>query len=556
MSWPRIAVAQGNIVPDSSFEMLKEIPYDGCLARKDSFNRYSLHWFDPTAGSSGPNLLSLHYKNGVLKLPYVDLSSCGEKSTCNFNEFILQPKSGSNFVSILYWYNGNEFSPVRFYKEYLETPLYKIEKNSKYKISFYYSRFNPKFQYSKFSPFGMFFSKNKLLNLNLNSDDSMRTDFRHQVFPNVEFDNLFYPSNIPQSNRIWVHTDTIIKLTLDYQYLTMGYFGRIPRIDYSKDSSNYCMIISTIYLDDLSITPYPCIVGPDTLCYGSRIPYTSTVPGPRYWSLSASGKDTLTTADTVFFDTENWTRLYSFGAGWVDSIIPVIFNPPNKSHSLFQTNCANEFKCIGYNAKPGYTVEWSNHITGNIQCNISKGRYITQISTVYGCNFSDTWEVKIIDTPDLRPIDTIVCNETQSVQAIQIPLNPAYIYTMNGAAKSSPFQLEQGRYYVVARDTAGCRSATFWNSAVDCKPVVYIPNSTGKNSINKTFAPSILYCKSAELSIYNRWGELVYRETSKNPEWKPSEQAIIAGSNYAYKLVVYAQNSDAVLHFSGIITVL
>lgn len=82
--------------------------------------------------------------------------------------------------------------------------------------------------------------------------------------------------------------------------------------------------------------------------------------------------------------------------------------------------------------------------------------------------------------------------------------------------------LESGTIYVTGKDASGCMNTdslfiTVKKNEVFFVPNVFSPNGDGKNDI---FLPRI-YCdfSLAEFSIYNRFGQRVYRTTEKDKGW-------------------------------------
>jgi gliding motility-associated-like protein len=90
--------------------------------------------------------------------------------------------------------------------------------------------------------------------------------------------------------------------------------------------------------------------------------------------------------------------------------------------------------------------------------------------------------------------------------------------------------------------------------------IVFIPNAFTPDfagpSDNEGFKAHISGEKSMQLTIFNRWGEIMFQTTDKNEKWNGIYKGVpVQQDVYAYALKVTALN-DEVYEYSGTITLI
>jgi gliding motility-associated-like protein len=128
-------------------------------------------------------------------------------------------------------------------------------------------------------------------------------------------------------------------------------------------------------------------------------------------------------------------------------------------------------------------------------------------------------------------------------------LNPSYYYST-----------DTGSYVVTLNVTTnhGCTNSFSYPVVVGPDLIVFIPNAfTPDNagpSFNEGFKAIISGDKSMELTIFNRWGEIMFQTTDKNKEWDGTYKGLpVQQDVYAYSLKVTSLNDDPYT-YSGTIT--
>ena len=79
---------------------------------------------------------------------------------------------------------------------------------------------------------------------------------------------------------------------------------------------------------------------------------------------------------------------------------------------------------------------------------------------------------------------------------------------------------------VITEPVCGFNSETFYE-VVNLPCDVFLPNILTENGDGMndalSFGEALIYYQSAEVLVYNRWGDLVYEDTSYATDWVPSD---------------------------------
>ena len=121
--------------------------------------------------------------------------------------------------------------------------------------------------------------------------------------------------------------------------------------------------------------------------------------------------------------------------------------------------------------------------------------------------------------------DTFVCNAQQPLMLSVA--NYKNIIWQNGSTKNNFLVVKGGEYAVTVKNNFGCTASDTINIEEHCEDVVQMPNSFTPNGdgIDDEFggitnSPEGL--KIYTISIYNRWGQLVFASNEYNKKWNGS----------------------------------
>ncbi len=173
---------------------------------------------------------------------------------------------------------------------------------------------------------------------------------------------------------------------------------------------------------------------------------------------------------------------------------------------------------------------WSNGaITPSIHV-ATAGEYTVLASTNEGCQDNSTTLLNVTFTPELpAPLDSIICPDMPMLLSVADTF-PHYLWNTGDTTSSISIQ-DSGNYYVTAFNACGSDSTTFNIGSWDIETFnIFTPNGDG---LNDTFKVRGLRDGTWTLQVYNRWGQLQYKNTDYQNEW---DGASISPGNYFYEL--------------------
>ncbi len=195
------------------------------------------------------------------------------------------------------------------------------------------------------------------------------------------------------------------------------------------------------------------------------------------------------------------------------------------------------------------TNENSSHI--KVQ---TKGLYI--IETIHPfCSNKDSIYVNQLSQPEVNlGIDTSLCNYELKLNTTEIG---SYLWS---TGETRPFILvnEPGKYSLTvsrnncnATDTVNVKLCEEMNHFV---PNAFSPNDDNINDIFKVYGSSIAVI---EMEIFNRWGELIYKSTGKDPSWDGTyKNSPCMESIYFYRLFIKGKKAGTVANLKGSLTLI
>jgi len=186
---------------------------------------------------------------------------------------------------------------------------------------------------------------------------------------------------------------------------------------------------------------------------------------------------------------------------------------------------------------PGATYRWQDGRAAPTYLVSSPGRYRLRVTSSQGCVAQDSVDVVAAPVPELRLVaDTLLCDRLQPVvlRPNAQPAGSTFWWSDNSTQDFLAVR-QPGTYALEVRSAAGCvaRRTVRVRAAQlgECTPVL-IPNVITPNGdpANEFFSPKGLAVGEWDLTIHNRWGQLVYQQSRYDQRWNASGQA--AGSYY------------------------
>jgi gliding motility-associated-like protein len=208
-------------------------------------------------------------------------------------------------------------------------------------------------------------------------------------------------------------------------------------------------------------------------------------------------------------------------------------SPPSVSATSVSGNCGLPNASATANATGGsgnYAYTWSNGATGNAVTGLTAGNYTVVVTDQNGCTASTQVAVSI--TPASGA--SLIANDTllESGDSVNLQVLGANSYLWSPATglscsncpsvNASP--LTSTIYQVTGNDSSGCNYLLKVRLDVEIKlneifvPDAFSPNNDGNN--DKLFVRGSI--KDFTFSVFNRWGEVVFRTQNQSTGWDGS----------------------------------
>jgi len=294
-------------------------------------------------------------------------------------------------------------------------------------------------------------------------------------------------------------------------------------------------------------------IGPDTsFCAGSTIILQSGLQLPNTDFLWNNGSTTSTTA--IQEGGIYWLKV-SNACGIASDTLFATKNP------LPVINLdKNNFLCQGtnraLNAGSGYkNYLWNDGSTFSTLLVSNTGVYFVKVTDNNSCIGSDTVRIIRMTIPPSKFLssDTTIC----SYGFISIKPSTdfkSYLWS-NGGIENSITAKQAGLYWLEVKDEDGCTGRdTLLLMTTSCPNGFYVPTAFTPNNdgVNDFFKPVIFGdIKSYSFTIYNRYGEIVFRSTDPMKSWEGTYKEMRQNSTVFTWTCTYQLEGDPVRSAKG-----
>lgn len=233
------------------------------------------------------------------------------------------------------------------------------------------------------------------------------------------------------------------------------------------------------------------------------------------------------TYSVTYTDSNNCSSSATFTLTEPDQILTITKNIiPVRCYK--DTNSSISLNASG--GTPPYIYNWSDGSSGSSLLSIGAGSYSVTVIDSFGCSLNDVINITEPDSLYLSLYSPILFNghnvsfANVNDASIDLTVNGGtypftYIWS-NGTSSEDLSDISAGFYSVIVIDTNGCKasaSITLTQPFVLAIPQGYSPNSDGKNDFFVIHGIEA-YPKNV-LTIYNRWGNIVYSKEGYFNEW-------------------------------------
>ncbi|MEO0898433.1 MAG: gliding motility-associated C-terminal domain-containing protein [Bacteroidota bacterium] len=209
-----------------------------------------------------------------------------------------------------------------------------------------------------------------------------------------------------------------------------------------------------------------------------------------------------------------------------------------------------------------YSYSWSN---GTVEANlwdVEAGSYDVTITDDEGCTSTSTFDIeegsKISVSALVEPNQGTIGGK---IEASALGGQEPYVFIWNDSIEGNVLEnLPEGEYKLRVVDANGCQQDTLFNvpyqaptlsEVCEEKEMGFSPNNDG---VNDTFEiPCLSQFPENTLEIYNRWGQLIFEQSSYDQSWDGTlEGAPLPEATYFWVLTI--QERGRLLQIDGTIT--
>jgi gliding motility-associated-like protein len=227
-------------------------------------------------------------------------------------------------------------------------------------------------------------------------------------------------------------------------------------------------------------------------------------------------------------------------------------------HLKCYMDSTGEVACLPVGGTAPYEYNWS---TGDATQTISAllaGTYMVNVTDANGCAASETVEVR---QPELLKVS--LTSPTQfngfnvsmhngsdgSIETIVTGGNPPFNFNWsNNSTIEDPLNLGSGTFTVLCTDANGCRTAgnITLTAPLDLEmPTGFSPNADGSNDL--FVVHGIEAYPSNYLTVFNRWGNIVYSTAMYNNSWNGNNSEGEALPDATYFVLLEINGQEKVL---------
>ncbi len=264
-----------------------------------------------------------------------------------------------------------------------------------------------------------------------------------------------------------------------------------------------------------------------------------------------------TTPNITVSSPGNYKVLVSTPLGCAKERNVIIYETPQITTDLEKVLCEGSQVTLSptITGRGAYSYVWSNGATGNSITVKTAGTYTLNVAQDR-CTNSVSINVTQRPYPSILR-DEVACFDRPLVAGV-LDNGLQYYWPHTGERTRAVSVSAIGTYAVQISNIYGCTKTRKFNVTGPCNPQVYAPTmfTPNKDNVNDTFQISMDGGQILGLAIYNRWGELLYYQTSAAPQWdgKTKDNDCLDGA-YPYVLYYKTTRDNTVQEYKGVIAI-
>lgn len=308
----------------------------------------------------------------------------------------------------------------------------------------------------------------------------------------------------------------------------------------------------------IEFIPYPTIFSDTLICndtlsianvsaYGNSVIWTSSDPSNVHFL-----PDDATMLATVIFDQPGTYTLTMTDKKCLNPVSTdiTLAIPPQILQDTFA--CNYQFAISGTVSNnggiwssPDPEIRFTNVLLANPIVQATSAGLYTVVFTDNSCQLSESFQIDFIADPSVIAMDTTICSgDVVSLLALGAPQNDSYLWSDGTTGPTTSVSID-GNYIVVASNECGFASDTATVVSIPC--TITVPNIIVMSSTSGNNALYIDYAgvQTFEISIVNRWGNVVFSSTNPQIVWDGTQNGTVLDEGvYSYILNVTLVNDQ------------
>lgn len=297
-------------------------------------------------------------------------------------------------------------------------------------------------------------------------------------------------------------------------------------------SDGFCTRSDTMFAE-YTIPTNPNLPPENSICSTDSVYIDASVINASYlWNTGATSPD-------IFIDSTGEYYVDIQQGGCLNRYLSNLYVTPEPVLNLGDdvTVCADEIVALNTNLE-GFETYWSTTENSSVIQITTPGTYSVRV-TDGPCNVFDTVTVLHNPLPVLPTRYRKVCPNDSLL--LNLSKYAKEIVWSDGLNSLTRYVLANDKFDVVLINEFDCEAAFHIDIDLDydCPDPIYVPNAftPDGDGINDVFKPVMPGVKLLSFSIYNRWGELIYKTTDSNEGWDGDYREIEAkGDVYVWRM--------------------
>lgn len=287
---------------------------------------------------------------------------------------------------------------------------------------------------------------------------------------------------------------------------------------YVNASIGNCITSDTIHITD---APMPVLdLGNDiSVCAGTTVILTADNSNDAFlWNNNSTGATLSPTTSGLY-----WVQAILGNCSANDSVNVTFFSLPHVDLGNDTMSCLGSTVVLDA-ASPNLTYHWQDDSQSATYSVNASGVYHVQVTDTNQCSDSDSIQVVFVTMPVVNFYDSTICTG-QEWKLDVTTLGGQYLW--QDQSSQPTFLIErEGSYWVQVNNACGTVSDTTNILYERCDCYFFVPNSltSDDDGHNETFhvvAKNGCDLMRYNISIYNRWGNMIYQSENIETDWIP-----------------------------------